>query len=130
MIKNIDKNKIVKAIVVVCIICIIICIVIIGAWVINVKMINISDDYATIETQNEEYEEVRYFGTIKTISCTVVFDALKSERVLQYLGYDTNTKCMFYVYYNPSSWYISTTPYTIQTEDGSVKQAVYGVDYK
>lgn len=94
------------------------------------KLIDISDECAMVETQNEEYEEVRYFGTIKTISCTVVFDDFGSERVLQYLGYDTNTKCMYYVYYNPSNWGVSTTPYTVQTEDGSVKQAVYGVDYK
>lgn len=124
--KSKDGNKVVRVIGLICVIGIII----IGVWVFAMKLINISDDYAMVETQNAEYEEVRYFGTIKTISCTPVFDGFGSERVLQYLGYDTNTKCMYYVYYNPSNWGVSTTPYTVQTEDGSVKQAVYGVDYK
>lgn len=44
------------------------------------------------------------------------------------MGYDTNTKCMYYVYYNYDS--VNSTPYMIQDEDGTTKQAVYGVDYK
>ena len=126
MLKSKDGNKVIKVIGVVLFIGIVILIVSTFAM----KLIDISDECAMVETQNAEYEEVRYFGTIKTISCTVVFDGFGSERVLQYLGYDTNTKCMYYVYYNPSNWDVSTTPYTVQTEDGSVKQAVYWVDYK
>lgn len=124
--KSREENKVIRVIGLICVIGIII----IGVWAFAMKLLNISDDYAMVETQNEEYEELRYFGTIKTISCTVVFDGFGSERVLQYIGYDTNTKCMYYVYYNPSNWYVSTTPYTIQTEDGYVKQAIYGVAYK
>lgn len=76
--KSRDENKVVKAMGVVCVIGIII----IGVWAFAIKLIDISDDYAMVETQNEEYEEVRYFGTIKTISCTPVFDGFGSERVL------------------------------------------------
>lgn len=126
MLKSKDGNKVIKIIGVVLFIGIVILIVSTFAM----KLIDISDECAMVETQNAEYEEVRYFGTIKTISCTPVFDGFGSERVLQYLGYGTNTKCMYYVYYNPSNWGVSTTPYTVQTEDGSVKQAIYGVDYK
>lgn len=83
-------------------------------------------------TQKQEVpiEEVRYFGTIKTISYTEVIDGYGNSGIYQYLGYDTDTKCMFYVYFRPSDWSFSTTPYTIQTEDGTVRQAVYGYDYK
>lgn len=70
--KSREENKVVR----------VIGIIIIGVWVFAMKLINISDDYAMVETQNAEYEEVRYFGTIKTISCTAVFDGFGSERVL------------------------------------------------
>lgn len=78
MLKSKDGNKVIG-------------IVILIVSTFAMKLIDISDECAMVETQNEEYEEVRYFGTIKTISCTVVFDGFGSERVLQYLGYDTNT---------------------------------------
>lgn len=55
--KSRDENKVVKDIGVVCVIGIII----IGVWVFAMKLINISDDYAMVETQNAKYEEVRYF---------------------------------------------------------------------
>ena len=69
-----------------------------------------------------EVEDISYIGTIKVINC------YNQEVAIQYLGYDTNTKCMYYVYYNYDS--VNSTPYMIQDEDGATKQAVYGVDYK
>lgn len=55
--KSREENKVVRVIGLICVIGIII----IGVWVFAMKLINISDDYAMVETQNEEYEEVRYF---------------------------------------------------------------------
>lgn len=75
-------------------------------------------------------EDVRFFGDIKTITRTEVLEGYESIGIYQYIGYDINTKCMYYVYFRPYDWSFSTTPYTVQIEDGSVKQAVFGVDYK
>lgn len=65
-------------------------------------------------------EDIGYIGTIKVISKEKVVNCYNQEVAIQYLGYDTNTKCM----YNYDS--VNSTPY----EDGATKQAVYGVDYK
>lgn len=75
-----------------------------------------------------EVEDISYIGTIKVISKEKVVNCYNQEVAIQYLGYDTNTKCMYYVYYNYDS--VNSTPYMIQDEDGATKQAVYGVDYK
>lgn len=71
----------------------------------------------------ESTEDINIFGTFKTISCIKV-----SDYTNEYIGYDTNTKLMYYIFSNSESHNIS--PYNIITEDGTVKQAVFGVDYK
>lgn len=73
-------------------------------------------------------DDLNYIGSIKIISKEKVVNCYNQEIATQYLGYDTNTKCMYYVYYNYDS--IDSTPYMIQTENGTTKQAIYGVDYK
>lgn len=75
-----------------------------------------------------EDEDIDYIGTIKVISKEKVVNCYNQEVAIQYLGYDTNTKCMYCVHYNYDS--VNSTPYMIQVENGDTKQAVYGVDYK
>lgn len=79
-------------------------------------------------TVKDALEDISYIGTIKVISKEKVVNCYNHEVAIQYLGYDTNTKCMYYVYYNYDS--VNSTPYMVQDEDGATKQAVYGVDYK
>lgn len=101
---------------------------IIGVVAIVVAVLAVS--LGLTQKQETPTEKIRYFGTIKTISCTEVIEGYGNSGIYQYLGYDTDTKCMFYVYFRPNDWSFSTTPYTIQAEDGTVRQAVYGYDYK
>ena len=70
----------------------------------------------TKDVPTAEVEDIDYIGTIKVISKEKVVNCYNQEVAVQYLGYDTNT--------------INSTPYMIQDEDGTTKQAVYGVDYK
>ena len=84
--------------------------------------------FDTKDASTTKVEDIGYIGTIKIISEEKVVNCYNQEVAIQYLGYDTNTKCMYYVYYNYDS--VNSTPYMIQVENGDTKQAVYGVDYK
>lgn len=91
-------------------------------------MLALKFKFDTKEASTTKVEDVRYIGTIRVISKEKVVNCYNQEVAIQYLGYDTNTKCMYYVYYNYDS--VNSTPYMIQDEDGTTKQAVYGIDYK
>lgn len=41
-----------------------------------------------------EVEDISYIGTIKVISKEKVVNCYNQEVAIQYLGYDTNTKCI------------------------------------
>lgn len=97
--------------------CSAICLLIITMLVLKYKFTTAKDAPTT------EVEDISYIGTIKVISKEKVVNCYNQEVAIQYLGYDTNTKCMYYDSVN-------STPYMIQDEDGATKQAVYGVDYK
>ena len=84
--------------------------------------------FDTKDASTTKVEDIGYIGTIKIISEEKVVNCYNQEVAIQYLGYDTNTKCMYYAYYNYDS--VNSTPYMIQTENGDTTQAVYGVDYK
>lgn len=100
---------------------------IIGVAVIVVAVLAISLCMSN-QHENTTTDDVKYFGTVQVISKEDVVNSYNHKIANQYLGFDVNTKCMYYVYVNADS--ISSTPYMIQTENDTTKQAIYGIDYK
>lgn len=66
------------------------------------------------------------FGTIKAIKKNQINDS----SIYEYIGYDVETMCMYYVFCTPGHADIRITPYCIKGEDGNAHQAIFGVDYK
>ena len=50
--------------------------------------------------------------------------------IYEYIGYDVETMCMYYVFCTPGRADIRMTPYCVKGEDGNAHQAIFGVDYK
>lgn len=81
-----------------------------------------------VERENERIsisDNVR-FGTIKAIEKIQINDS----SIYEYIGYDVETMCMYYVFCTPGRADIRMTPYCVKGEDGNAHQAIFGVDYK
>lgn len=81
-----------------------------------------------VEKENERIsisDDVQ-FGTIKAIEKIQINDS----SIYEYIGYDVETMCMYYVFCTPGRADIRMTPYCAKGEDGNAHQAIFGVDYK
>lgn len=81
-----------------------------------------------VEKENERFSISvdSQLGTIKIVEKIQI----ENTGVYEYIGYDVETMCMYYVFCHFGKTDIRMAPYCVKGEDGNAHQAIFGVDYK